>query len=233
MHRIRPRRAQSHHCMACLVDGDGTAFGLVQQEGAPLGPHHQTVAGGHKVLRLNGGGPAAGGGDRGLVGHVRHLRRRESRAGSGDGAQVHGRCEYEIAGVHAQYGLASAQVRLGHEHLAIQSPRTHQCRVEHVRAVGGRHNNDAVVGPQYSVEFGQHLVQHAVVLVLCTERTLSALLADGVQFVDEQDAGRTLATLTEGRPNPSRTHARKHFHHPRRIEVVEVHPAFARDGPRQ
>jgi hypothetical protein len=76
--------------------------------------------------------------------------------------------------------------------------------------VGGRHHDDAEVGLE-AVHLDQHLVQRLLALVVAAAQAGTAVAADGVDLVDEDDAGRALLGLLEHVAHAGRAHADEHL----------------------
>ena len=85
-------------------------------------------------------------------------------------------------------GLAASHVRPVEHDAAVEASRAQQGRVEDIGAVGGRHDDDVGVGVK-PVHLDQHLVEGLLALVMAAAEPGAALAADGVDLVDEDDAG--------------------------------------------
>src|ERR1700733_691956 len=92
--------------------------------------------------------------------------------------------------------LAAANVGQRHDHLTIETARTQQRRIEHIGAVGGRDDNDALVALE-TIHLDQQLVQGLLALVVAAAQACAAMPADGVDFIDEDDARSMLLGLLE------------------------------------
>ena len=115
-----------------------------------------------------------------------------------------------------------------HHHAAVETARPQQRRIEHVRAVGGRHQDHAFVRFK-AVHLHQQLVEGLLALVVPAAQTGAAMAADGVDFVDEDDAGRVLLALLEQVAHAARAHAHEHLHEVRTGDGEERHVGFAGD----
>jgi hypothetical protein len=98
--------------------------------------------------------------------------------------------------VHLEDLLAALDVRVRHHDLAVETARTQQRRVQHVRTVGGRNQDDALIGFE-AVHLHQQLVERLFALVIAAAKACATVPADGVDFVDEDDARRILLGLLE------------------------------------
>ena len=79
---------------------------------------------------------------------------------------------------------------------AIETTRPQQRRIEHVRPVGRRHHDDALVSAE-AIHLGEELVEGLLTLVVPTAQTSTAMPANGVDLIDENDAGSVLFALFE------------------------------------
>ena len=111
-----------------------------------------------------------------------------------DGSHVLG--QRQLAHVHLEDLLAAAHVGQRHDDLAVEAARPQQRRVEHVRAVGGGDDDDALVALE-AVHLDEQLVQRLLALVVTAAEAGAAMTADRVDLVDEDDARRVLLRLVE------------------------------------
>ena len=81
-------------------------------------------------------------------------------------------------------------------------------RVKNIRAVGGGDEDDALVGLK-AVHFHQKLIEGLFPLVVTAAQAGAAVAADGVDFIDEDDAGSIfLAPARTGRAPAQRPRRR-------------------------
>src|SRR5207245_6666426 len=90
----------------------------------------------------------------------------------------------------------AAQTGCTDRDLTVETARTQQRRVEDVGTVGGRDQDDAAAGIE-AVHLDQQLVQRLLALVVPAAETRASLATDGVDLVDEDDAGRVGLGLLE------------------------------------
>jgi hypothetical protein len=112
--------------------------------------------------------------------------------------------------VHLEDLLATAHVGERHDDLAVEAAGSQQCRVEHVRPVGRGDDDDALVALE-AVHLDQQLVQRLLALVVAAAEARAAVPADGVDLVDEHDAGRVLLRLLEHVAHAARADADEHL----------------------
>ena len=133
--------------------------------------------------------------------------------------------------MQAQDLLAAADVGQRHHHLAIEAARPQQRRVQHVGTVGRRDDDDALV-PLEAVHLDEQLVQGLLALVVAATETGAALAADGVDLVDEDDAGGGFLGLLEQVAHARGAHAHEHLDEVGAGDEEERHPRLAGDGAR-
>ena len=142
--------------------------------------------------------------------------------------EVHRALQPDLLGVHLQNFLAALQVGQLHGHAAVKASRTGQRRVEGLRTIRRRQDDHAVVALE-AVHLGQQLVQRLLALVVAAHLTV-ALLADGVDLVDEHDAGGLLLRLLEQIAHLACAHAHEHLHKFGAGHGEEGHVGLARHG---
>src|SRR3546814_11242160 len=115
-------------------------------------------------------------------------------------------------GTHVDFQnlLTTAHVRQRHHDLTIETTRTQQRRIEHVRTVG-RGDDDDDLAAFETVHFDQQLVQCLLALVVTATQTGAAMATDRVDFVDENDARRMLLGLLEHVAQPAGTDTHEHL----------------------
>ena len=137
-----------------------------------------------------------------------------------------------VLDVNAQNLLAAAHVGLVDEDLTIEPPGPQQRRIEHFRTVGRGHDDDALARVE-AVHLGQELVERLLALLVAAHRRLDADLAERVELVDEDDAGRLVLGLAEEIADPRGADADEHLDELRAAQAEEGHAGFAGDGARE
>ena len=214
--------------VAGLVVGGHLTFLGLHHLGAPRHPHHDLVAGilevdhFHPLLVLARRQQGRFVDDVGQIG-ARHARRRARHP-----VQVHPRRDGDLPDMNAEDLLAPAHVRHVHHHLAVETARPQQRRIEHVGTVGGGDDDHALLGVE-PVHLHQHLVEGLLTLVVAAAVARPARPPDGVEFVDEQNAGRVLASLLEQVTHPAGADTHEHLHEIRARHVEERRVGLAGD----
>ncbi len=121
-----------------------------------------------------------------------------------------------------QDGLPALQVRQLHGHPAVEPPGPQQRGVQGLGPVGGGQDDHALAALK-AVHLRQELVQGLLPLVVAAHAGAAALFADGVDLVDEHDAGGLLIGLPEQVPDLVGSHAHEHLHELRAGDGEEGH----------
>ena len=98
-----------------------------------------------------------------------------------------------------QYRLASRKVGQLNGHAPVKTAWAGERGIERLRTVCRRENNNADIFLE-TVHFGKQLVEGLLALVVGAELTV-ALLADGIDLIDEHYAGGFLFCLAEKIPD--------------------------------
>ena len=104
--------------------------------------------------------------------------------------------------------------------------------VEDVGAVGGGDDDDVRAGIE-AVHLDEDLVEGLLALVVAAAEAGAALAADGVDFVDEDDAGGVLLGLVEEVADAAGADADEHLDEFGTGDAEERHAGFAGDGARE
>ena len=95
--------------------------------------------------------------------------------------------------------------------LSVKAAGTHECLVEDVGTVGCRHDDDSAIGVE-AVHLSEQLIEGILPLVVASEAgILSPRATDGIDLIDEDDAGAFLLCRAEEIPHTAGTNADKHL----------------------
>src|SRR5262245_57242397 len=196
VHGVGTREQLGDQRMARLVVGGRAPLLEADDHRAALGTHQDLVL---RDLELGHADPL-------LVlprGEKRRLVDQVLQVGAGEAGRLAGQeldvdvvADRHAARVDAQDALAALHVGPRHHHPAIEAAGAEQRRIEHVGAVGGGDQDDALVGLE-AVHLHQELVERLLALVVAAAQAGAAMATDGVDLVDEDDAGRVLLALHE------------------------------------
>src|SRR5690606_30494494 len=101
-----------------------------------------------------------------------------------------------LAHVDLQDLLAAAHVGQRYDDLTIEPAGPQQRGIEHVRTVRRGDHDHALVALE-AVHLDEELVQRLLTLVVAAAETGTAMTADRIDLVDEDDARRMLLRLLE------------------------------------
>ena len=111
-----------------------------------------------------------------------------------------------------QNGLPPCQVRQFHRNPPVKPAGPGQRRVQRFRPVGGSQDDDAGILLK-AIHLGQQLVQGLFPLIVAAVTTArAALLTNGIDLIDEHDAGSLLLSLPEKVPDFRGAHAYEHLY---------------------
>ncbi len=125
-----------------------------------------------------------------------------------------------------------AEVGARHGDATVEAARAKDRRIEDVGAVGGGDDDHALVRLE-AVHLDQELVEGLLALVVTTAETRAAVPADGVDLVDEDDAGGVLLALLEQVADAGGADADEHLDEVRAGDAEEGHARLAGDGARE
>ena len=133
--------------------------------------------------------------------------------------------------MHAENGLPTLHIRVADHHLAVEPPGTEECGIEDVLPVRGGDDDDARLWLE-AIHLDEQLIQRLLAL-LVAEGVAAAAPADGVELIDEHDAGPMTARVAEQAPDPGRSDAGVHLDEVGAAGEEKRHARFARDGTGQ
>src|SRR6266849_3166790 len=229
--RIGVRDELRHQGVARLVVGDDPPFLDADDHRAPLGAHHHLVLGDLEVAHRDPVLVLARGEQGRLVDQVLEVGAREARGLAREEVDVHVLADRDPAGVDLQDALAPLHVGARHDDAAIESAGSQQRRVQDVRSIGGGDQDDALVGLE-AVHLDQELVERLLALVVPAAEARAAVAPDGVDLVDEDDAGGVLLPLHEEIAHARGADADEHLDEVRARDGEEGHARLAGDGSR-
>src|SRR5260370_711934 len=134
-----------------------------------------------------------------------------------------------VARVSVVQRAAALAVRAVQGGVRVDAARSEQGGVEHVRPV--RRRDDEPVGVRVeAVHLDEQLVQGLLALVVAAAKPGATLASDGVDLIDEDDAGRVLLGLVEQVAYAARADADEHLDQLRTGDREERHAGFSSHG---
>ena len=134
--------------------------------------------------------------------------------------------------MHPQNFFPAFNVRQIDRDLPIEATGPQQSGIKHIGAVRCRDNDDTFLSIE-PIHLHQERVQSLFPLVVSTAYAMTTMPADGVDLVDENDAGRRFFSLLEHVPHPGGSDPDKHFHKIGAADGEKGNVGFAGDGPGQ
>ena len=131
-----------------------------------------------------------------LVDHVRKIRADSTAGCQCDFIEINGFIHLDMFCMHLENGDAALEVRPLDDDAAVEAPRTKQCLVEDLRPVC-RADDDDSLGRIETVHLGKQLVERLLPLLVTAAVLIVTAAADGINLIDEDDAGRILCGLAE------------------------------------
>ena len=135
-------------------------------------------------------------------------------------------CERLALRVHLEDLLAALAVGAVDDDLAVEAARAQQRRVEDVGPVRRRDEDDVVLRLE-AVHLDEELVERLLALVVTAAEPGAAVPADGVDLVDEDDAGARLLRLLEQVADARGADADEHLDEVRARDREERHAGLA------
>ena len=170
--------------------------------------------------------------ERRLVDQVGQIGAREAGRAARQHRHLHVVGHRNLARVDAENALAPLDVGTVHDDAAIEAARAEQRRIEHVGPVGRGDEDDAFVRLE-AVHLDEQLVERLLALVVAAAEAGAAMTADGVDLVDEDDAGRVLLALLEQVAHARGADADEHLDEVGAADREERHVGLAGDGARE
>ncbi len=187
-----------------LVIGGNLLLFVGEEHRLALGTHHDLVLGYFEVVHVDRLAVVAGGGEGGLVDHVGQVGTGEARGSTSEDVEINVFGHGDLLGVNLEDLFAAADVGPVDDDATVEAAGAEQRGVEHVGPVGGGDEDDAVVGLE-AVHLDQKLVERLLTLVVSAAEACATVTADGVDLVDEDDAGAFFLPCS----NRSRTRRRR------------------------
>jgi hypothetical protein len=117
--------------------------------------------------------------------------------------------------------------RIDHD-LPVEAARPEERRIQHVGAVRRGEKDDSLVGLE-PVHFDEELVERLLALVVAAAQPRAPVATDGVDLVDEDDAGCMGLALLEEVAHPRRSDTHEHLDEVRARHLEEGTPGLPGD----
>ena len=229
VHRVGVLEGGADQRVAHLVEGDGQLLLLADHPALALRAGDDAGDRLLEVVHDDDLAVAARGEDRRLVDQVGEVGAAETRGLLGEHLEVDAGVERLVARVHLEDRAAAADVGAVEHDVPVEAAGAEQRGVEDVGPVGGRDHDDVLVGLE-PVHLDEELVEGLLALVVAAAEARATLAADGVDLVDEDDAGRVLLGLVEEVAHAAGADADEHLDELRAADAEERHARLAGDG---
>ena len=165
--------------------------------GLALEARHDPVDRVFEIARLDTALACARGSQRRLIHQVGEVRPDEAWGSRRYRGKVDTRRKRDVPRMYAEDLLPPTKVGPVDDDLPVESSRTEQGRIQNLWAVGGRHEDHALLRVE-PVHLGEQLIQRLLAFVVTShDRTHATGLAERIEFVDEDDARRVGLGLRE------------------------------------
>ena len=157
VHGVVGRHLETDNRMSGLVIGSQALFLLLHDHRLALGAHHDLVLGLLHILHIDQAlvGPCRK--QRGLVDQVGEISPGKARRAARDDRWFDTVVQRHLPHMDLEYLLPAQDIGQADDHLAVETPRTQQRRIEDVRAVGRGDDDHALVALE-SVHLDQQLI---------------------------------------------------------------------------
>ena len=223
---------EARHRVARLVIGGELFLFGGDDPALLLGAGHDLHGSFLNVLHGDGLAVAPGSQQSCLVDQVLQVGAGKTGGPLGDHLEGDVRGQGFIPGVDLEDLLAALDIGQTYIDLTVETAGTEQSFIQDIGPVGGRDDDNAVVGLE-AVHLHQQLVQSLLTLIVAAAQTGAALAAHRVNLIDEHDAGHGLFGLVEQVADTGSAHADVHFHEIRARNRVKRHPRLAGAGTGQ
>src|SRR6266700_4681047 len=112
-------------------------------------------------------------------------------------------------GVNLENSQTTIPVGTLNRHTSVEATGAHECFVQPIWPVRSSNNHNRLMCIK-AVHLDQQLVQGLLTLVVAIDDD-TALTTDGLDFIDEDDAGSRFLSLIEEVTHPTCAHADQHF----------------------
>ena len=218
--------------VACLMVGSQAALLIGDNMALFLRAHHDLDRGFLDFLLGDGLLALTGGQQRSLVDEVFQISAGETSGGAGNRLEAHIGAEGFVLGMDAENLLTALHIGQADIDLTVKTAGTQQRLIQNIRAVGGGHYDDTIVGIK-AVHLNQQLVQGLLTLIVAAAEACAALTAHCINLINKDDGGHRLFCLFKKVAHTGGTDADIHFHEVGAGDRVERHTGLAGAGARK
>src|SRR4051794_10881836 len=232
VHRVGVLEVVGHDRVPHLVERGDLALLLAHHAGLLLRTRDHAHDALFELLVIDLAAALTGGQQSGLVDQVGEVGAGEAGRLGSEVVEVDRLRQRLAARVDLEDLGAALAVRPVDHDLAVEAARTQQRRVQDVRAVRGRDEDDVVLHLE-AVHLDEQLVERLLALVVAAAKAGAAVAPDRVDLVHEDDAGAVLLGLLEQVTHARGAHADEHLDEVGARDREERHAGLARDRARE
>ena len=196
--------------VTCLVIGRVELLRFAHNHGAAFGAHHDLVFRLLEFIHADDALVRACGKQRRLVDQVRKVGTRKPGRATCDHAWANVVTKGHLAHMHFENHFPATYIRQRYDDLPIETTGSQQRRIENVRTVSRRNDDDAF-STFKAVHFDKHLVQRLLAFIMTATKARTTVPADRIEFVDEDDARSLFLGLVEHVANSGCANTDKHL----------------------
>jgi len=195
--RVGFRGQQRDQRMAGFMERRDLLLSFVQDPGLALGAGDHALEGLLELLDADGVLVRAGREEGRLIGEIGEIRAGEPRRLTGDGLEVHALGQLDLSRVDLQDRFPPHDVWKADDDLAVEPARPQQRRIQDIRPIRRRHQNDACLRLK-PIHLDQERVERLLALIVAAADAGEALAAHRVDLIDKDD--RALRALPRVAP---------------------------------
>ena len=210
VNRIGPGQHSGDERVTRFMVGRVSLFRIADHHAFPLDAHHDLVLGILEIAHVHLLLVEPGGIESRFVDKVFDVGARKTRRAAGDHREIDVFGKGGLPGVDLQDLLTTLHIGQRHDDLTVETTGPQQGRIEDVGPVRGRYQDYPFVRFK-TIHLDEELIQGLLPLVVSASQTCAAVTSDGVDFIDEDDAGGVLLALGEEIPHTRRPDADEHL----------------------
>ena len=167
-----------------------------------------------------------------LIHEIAEIRTRKARRPPCQDIEIRILVHWLALRMHLQDCQAAAHIRLIDHDLTVETAWAQKRRIEYVRTVRRRDDDDALIRRK-AIHLNEQLVECLLALIMAAADTGTALPAHGIDFIDEDDARGIFLRLIEQVTYPGGTDTDEHLDEIRTADREERHTGLTGNCPRQ
>ncbi len=226
-HRINILLQQTGQRMTAFMVRNDIQIRFTQHQRA-LGANEYLVQGSIKAVLCHRNQIAACCQQSRFVDEIGNVGANHPRRGTRNRNQVYIFCQRHAARMNLENSQAAIPVGPFHYHTAVEATRTQERFVQAIGSVCSSDDDNGLARIK-AIHLNQQLVQSLLALVVAVDAGAS-LATDGIDLIDEDDAGSRFLGLIEEITHTTRADTDQHFHELRAAHREEWHSRLTGNG---